>query len=504
MALKRIVSTALAAVMALSLMAGCTKNEGTQASSTGTQTTNETSAQKTPDAKPAIRYLHGYHNSVDLITKNGEDLNNNRISKAHNENTGINVQWEMLPKSDADTKIAMAFSSGDVPDLITLTKDNAFKYAAQGAIAPLDELISKYCPNYLSITPQDIQDAVKSNGESIAFAMLGEGALEVASSGTVVRRDIMDELGLKDPKTLDEYVALMKTVKEKKNMIPIESSDVLLQPVMGAFGVAGRTVVKNGKLEFSYIQPEFKEYLAFVKGMYDQGLIDREFALVKDNSQKLLEGRAFAMMSDWIGIAINKTKLADKFPQAKLDHIPYPEGKNGMKGSIQTTLYGILTCIPAKAKNKEAAAQFVNYMGSEKAGLVQDYGIEGVDYKVENGKIVQTLEEQTNVTWKICYQTIVRADSFPRRLKLKGFDPEYNRQAEFSKGAIITEPTLVAPPIEKYDGKYADLKKHVDEYTTKVAMGAASLDDFDRYVQEFNAKGGKEAIDAMNEWYTKK
>ena len=227
MALKRIVSTALAAVMALSLMAGCTKNEGTQASSTGTQTTNETSAQKTPDAKPAIRYLHGYHNSVDLITKNGEDLNNTRISKAHNENTGINVQWEMLPKSDADTKIAMAFSSGDVPDLITLTKDNAFKYAAQGAIAPLDELISKYCPNYLSITPQDIQDAVKSNGESIAFAMLGEGALEVASSGTVVRRDIMDELGLKDPKTLDEYVALMKTVKEKKNMIPIESSDVL-------------------------------------------------------------------------------------------------------------------------------------------------------------------------------------------------------------------------------------------------------------------------------------
>jgi len=504
MLLRKVAAIALSAALVFGSIAGCTKTGDTKAPAAGTKTSGGVTT-KTSEAKPVtIKYLHSYHASVDTMTKAGEDLNKNRIAVAHNENSGITVQWEMLPKTDADTKIAMIFAGGDVPDLISLSRDNAFKYAAQGAIMPLDQLIAEYCPEYLNITPKDVQEAVKSDGKTIAFAMRGEGASEVTNYGTIVRRDIMNELGLKDPTTLDEYVTLMKTIKEKKNIIPITCSNVLLQPVMGAFGVAGRTVEKAGKLEFAMIQPEFKEYLAFVKDMYDQGLIDKEFAVVKDDAQKLLEGRAFAIVNNWVGIALNKTNLAQKFPEAKLDFIPYPEGRNGMKGSMQNPIFSALTCVPTKSKQKEAAARFVNYMGSEKAGIVQDHGIEGIDYKVENGKTVQTLQEQTNVTWKICYQTIVREESFPRRLKLKGFDGEYNRQAEVCKGCILVEPTLASPPIDKYDTKLADLNKHVDEYATKVVMGSASLNDFDRYVQEFNTKGGKEAIDAINEWYTKK
>ena len=497
MLLKRVASLILSGALVVGIMAGCTKIEGNNATTAATQASVGTTAKPSQTEPVTIRYLCSYRPVIDVMTKNGEDLNNNRIAKAHNENSGITVQWEMLPKTDADTKIAMIFAGGDVPDLISLFRDNAFKYAAQGALMPLDDLIKNYGQDYLDITPKDVLDAVKYNGKSIAYAMRGEGATEVTNYGVIVRRDIMDELGLQDPKTIDEFLTLMKTVKDKKNMIPIECSNVLLQPIMGAFGVAGRTVVKDGKLEFAMIQPEFKEYLAFIKNMYDNGL-------VKDQTQKYVEGRAFSFMSSWVDIALNKAKITEKFPQAKMDFIPYPEGKNGMKGSMQNTIYSLLTSIPAKAKQPEAAARFVNYMGTEKAGIIQDHGIESIDYKVENGNIVQTLEQQQNVTWKICYQTIVREDSFPKRLKLKGFDWEYGRQTEMCKGCILPEATLVSPPIEEFDTKWADLNKHVEEYSTKVVMGAASLDDFDKYVQEFNAKGGKEAIDAINEWYTKK
>jgi len=38
----------------------------------------------------------------------------------------------------------------------------------------------------------------------------------------------------------------------------------------------------------------------------------------------------------------------------------------------------------------------------------------------------------------------------------------------------------------------------------KFVMGKRPLDEFDKYVQEFNAKGGTNAINAMNEWFASK
>jgi len=38
----------------------------------------------------------------------------------------------------------------------------------------------------------------------------------------------------------------------------------------------------------------------------------------------------------------------------------------------------------------------------------------------------------------------------------------------------------------------------------KFIMGKRDLSEFDKYVQEFDAKGGKTATEALNEWFKKK
>jgi putative aldouronate transport system substrate-binding protein len=492
MKMKKMLTVLLSAVMLLTVATGCQKKQVT------TQSESTTPA--------AIKIVVIYRPQMDDMAKQSIDLNNNKISQAHEKNSGIKVTWESLPKTDADTKIAMIFASGDVPDLIQMDRNSTFKYAVQGAIMPLDSLISKYGSDYTKsmANVKETLETCKYNGKAIAFVTRAEDYPKLANQGLIVRRDIMDELGLKDPTTLDEFVTLLKTVKEKKNMIPFECSSatgIVLPALEGAFGVSTTTVVKNGQLQYSATASGFKDYLTFMKGLYDQGLLDKEFSVIQDIKQKVVAGQAFCFPGVWVDISLNKTQIAQKVSGAKLDFIPYPEGTGSLKGAAQQNPFGEMSSIPAKAKNSATAAKYINYMCSDKANMIQDYGIENDDYKMDNGKSSQTLAQQLKVGWKIIYMLVQGPDSFMNRLKLKGYDPEWNRAAEVSKNCINKETTAVMPPSDTVDKATTTINDLTKQFATKVVMGVQPISSFDDYVKQFNAAGGKDAIDAMNTWY---
>ena len=80
--------------------------------------------------------------------------------------------------------------------------------------------------------------------------------------------------------------------------------------------------------------------------------------------------------------------------------------------------------------------------------------------------------------------------------------PYFSQIEEFDP--TTNEATHLAPPIPAFDDNLTLLEEVVYENAVKFIMGARSLDEFDQYVKEFNNKGGKKAIDVMNEWYTNK
>jgi putative aldouronate transport system substrate-binding protein len=87
------------------------------------------------------------------------------------------------------------------------------------------------------------------------------------------------------------------------------------------------------------------------------------------------------------------------------------------------------------------------------------------------------------------------------RLKAKSLLPYYEPQLKFKKSR---EETNFAPSSEAYDTKFTELRNYVEENSMKFIMGKRDLSEFDKFTQEFDAKGGKTAIDALNEWFTKK
>lgn len=487
----------LTATLVVLVLAACSSNNASNGK-------KDESSAKSATAKKNVNILMTFNAAVENF-KDGMDVNKNPIINFHKEQSGIDVQTEVLPKDNVIQKISMVLSSGDVPDLITIQtgKSDMFRLAKQGAFMPLDDLIEK-APNYLKLVSEEELEAAKVDGVLYALPYPQTAPYNRA---VIIRQDILDELGLQEPVTLDEYVDVFRTIKEKKGIIPLTAAasasgelDYSLTPFAGAFGVASTTVVKDGKLEFSCVQPEYKEYLTFLKTLYDEGLLDKEFSVLKTSNiqEKLISGQAAAGVSDWAAAKTIAETLTAKDANAKTVFLDLPVGPDGQSGMIQDVPIVRYSVIPKGAKNPEAMLEYLNYMSSEEALKVQDYGLEGENYTVENGKIVQSLEQNTAVNWRVLYQLMDTPEHFMARLSGKGFTPYYE---PLTTQKLIREETEYAPPVDEYDKIISSLKAFKDEIVTKFILGSRDLSEFDQFVEEFNARGGRAAIDAMNEEY---
>ncbi|NOU69416.1 extracellular solute-binding protein [Paenibacillus sp. LMG 31461] len=498
-------SKAIVSVVALSVLAvGC--SSGDKGTSETTSPTASTAAASAAPKNKNVKIVAGYNVAAETY-KTGMDLNNNPIIALHREKSGYNATIELLPKDDPKQKISLILASGDVPDLLPIgSKEDFFKLAGQGAFLPLDDLLAKV-PNYAKLLSKEELDVGRVNGKLYAFPYPNTTPI---SRGLLIRTDLLKELNLKVPTTMDEYYQAFKTIKEKKGITPFtfagagpEDFDTTAGSIAGSFGVSTRTVVKNGKLEFSYTQPEYKEYLTFMKKLYDEGLIDKEFAVTKPANlkEKIIAGTAAAADITWWDAKTIADSLKTKAPTAVTEYTTLPVGAKGKSGIIQEVVTARYMTIPKGAKNPEGIAEYLNYMSSPEAMKVQDYGIEGTDYKVENGKPTQTIEQSTAVGWRILYQLMDTKDNSQNRLVAKGFIPYYN---PVLKNVQVKEETYYAPSIDDYDKKLTELITFKNQNVVKFIMGARSLNEFDAFVSEFNSRGGKAAIDAMNAWYTTK
>jgi spermidine/putrescine-binding protein len=216
--------------------------------------------------------------------------------------------------------------------------------------------------------------------------------------------------------------------------------------------------------------------------------------------------KAFSTINGWAFACVNIRDIGTKITGAEMEFLPQPSGSDGQKALLFNGWpVQRLWVVPMAAKNKDAAAKFMNYMATAESKAVQDYGIEGEDYtKGADGAVTQTKDQQMNVTWKICYEVMATPDSFKVRLKAKGYDWAYNQALDAQKDAEITTDLLkVLPPDDSFLKlqQQLALKTTIDEETAKFISGARALTEFDNFVKELKDKGLDQQTEALNTWY---
>src|SRR5690606_3699865 len=140
----------------------------------------------------------------------------------------------------------------------------------------------------------------------------------------------------------------LKTIREKKpELIPMVGGAAdgngdafgYIESFSGAYGLGAKYVVKGDKVVHTYTQAAVKEYLSYMRNLYSEGILDREFPVNKNPNiqEKMVSGQAVMTTIGWADAKGITEAFLEKNPNAKLELIHPPVGVDGQFGYQQNT-----------------------------------------------------------------------------------------------------------------------------------------------------------------------
>ena len=184
-------------------------------------------------------------------------------------------------------------------------------------------------------------------------------------------------------------------------------------------------------------------------------------------------------------------------------------GPDGVMRALPTTGYSGFLAIPkAKVKTEEQLDQvlsILNEMNSPEASMIINAGIEGVNYKIEDGLLVgvEASEDLTTASKSIAQLGMnVQGTSGPEtkqpsEIEQERWDKRQELEASDYENAVF-DPT--APYVsDTYVAKGAQIDLIVGDARLKYLAGQISKDDLKKEIARWHAEGGDDIIAELNE-----
>ncbi|RED60354.1 ABC transporter substrate-binding protein [Cohnella lupini] len=404
------------------LIAGCSGNNNS----------NATSPEASKPAASASGSESASASSEDLtpitFTLFAEDPNPNwnnmqdEVSKEITKKTGVTLDAEFAV-GDPAQKVALIAASGEYPDIIS-AKGDIGKLVDAGAVLDLTELIEKYAPNIKRVLGDNLARAKYTNEDQSIYALPTWAAVDeqrfVAGGGFELQHRVVKEAGYPEIRTVQDYENVIKAYLEKhptdengnKNIgVSLNADDwhmyiSVTNPAVATTGGSddGEYFVNQETHEaiYHFRRPEEKEYFRWLNHMNDIGLLDRESFVQKYDQYKakVATGRVLGLIDqDWdYNDSQQALKTAGKLDQT-YGHYPVTMSKDIKESSFWPTGFmgGYGISISSKAKDPVRIIKFLDFLASDEGQILNNWGIEGKHYVMENGKRVVPKEVQDRI-----------------------------------------------------------------------------------------------------------
>jgi putative aldouronate transport system substrate-binding protein len=364
MEMKRLVFLVLLTVMCLAVI-----------SAAGSRDVGESEVQ----GRVGSGYFHKYEPGITLtgnrISSATVDFVNNAYVEWAEEELGITykLKWT-APDAETDRqKLTLAMASNDLPDIISIESGDLFaRMAKSGVLKPLNDLLDTYASPLTNERIEVYQEALNGNFFSL-FQVQGDiyampEASDVFSSNWYalwMRGDILAELGMEAPDTIEEYEAVLAAYSEA---YPGNVGMVFNQtPIMEAYGAFPKKWVKdgNGGLEYGSVQPEARSALEKLNSWYENGYLDKEYFIKDDskNREPMIAGNALSIYGNWWYVLWPFPDLWVNVPAA--DMVPLmplsgPDGDKAIMHDINNGYFGSGRAISASCEHPEALVFMLN------------------------------------------------------------------------------------------------------------------------------------------------
>ncbi|MEW9551743.1 extracellular solute-binding protein [Nonomuraea sp. NPDC050783] len=323
------------------------------------------------------------------------------------------ITW--VPNAEYNEKTNVVLASDKLPDVMVIQDNKAasFVKAAQaGAFWDLTDKLDTY-PN---LKPKSEQAWINSKTDGKNYGIYRVRPL--LRSAVVLRKDWLEKLDLKLPETTDDLYEIAKAFTEKDpdgngkkdtyGMIlpkwpgtgfaassPYNAIDVW-------FGTPNNYGMRDGKLVPEFDVPEFWEAQKYIKKFIDEGLVNADWATFDTGkwNDPFVQGKGGII----IDVNVRAGQLYDLFKEldpktydqkvAMVGNLKRPDGKKfslpftGFNGIVAISKQNVRT-----EQQLDAVLRTLDKLASKEGAVLVNNGIEGRNFKVEDGFAVKINEQ---------------------------------------------------------------------------------------------------------------
>jgi len=411
---RKLISVLLAATMMAAMFAGC----GSDAASTDAKE-NAAGADSTEAG--------GVKEFTAFFAVPGSEINDdNEIQQIIADKTGVKVKETWLTGQTAEEAVGMMITGGELPDFICGGSGQSQLYDADVLVA-LDDYLDDY-PNIKNFFTQQQWDQLRQDDGHIYWIpqfsnIKGEEKVCTHNDEAFwIQTRVLKWADYPEIRTMDQYFDLIEryneanpTMEDGTENIPytilcddwryfcLENAPQFLDgyPNDGSCIVDPETLTV---IDYNTTDTAVK-YFQKLNEEYQKGIVDPEsFTQTYDEYiAKLSTGRVLGMIDQWWDFAYT---AGDAIKQAGLDaqgcdYIPLPitidesvKNQWHCSGGVLNVSDGL--AITTSCEDVEAALQFVDDLLSQDIHNLRFWGVEGVDYNVDdNGEFYRTEEQRT-------------------------------------------------------------------------------------------------------------
>ena len=411
---RKLISVLLAATMMAAMFAGC----GSDAASTDAKE-NAAGADSTEAG--------GVKEFTAFFAVPGSEINDdNEIQQIIADKTGVKVKETWLTGQTAEEAVGMMITGGELPDFICGGSGQSQLYDADVLVA-LDDYLDDY-PNIKNFFTQQQWDQLRQDDGHIYWIpqfsnIKGEEKVCTHNDEAFwIQARVLKWADYPEIRTMDQYFDLIEryneanpTMEDGTENIPytilcddwryfcLENAPQFLDgyPNDGSCIVDPETLTV---IDYNTTDTAVK-YFQKLNEEYQKGIVDPEsFTQTYDEYiAKLSTGRVLGMIDQWWDFAYS---AGDAIKSAGLDaqgcdYIPLPitidesvKNQWHCSGGVLNVSDGL--AITTSCEDVEAALQFVDDLLSQDIHNLRFWGVEGVDYNVDdNGEFYRTEEQRT-------------------------------------------------------------------------------------------------------------
>lgn len=463
-----------------------------------------------------------------------DDMYFKQMSKLFSNYEGkpYNVRFEMVSSTIYDKQLAIRFASGDIPDVMWTPRIDSSTHphaVEDGMFLELGPLIDKYGPHLKKDIPEAAWKDPRVNTNGKIFGIPKMSALPNVSV-LLYRKDWLDKLGMKEPRTLDDYLAFFEAVKKEDmngdgnpdDEVPFAMRKGLAfsEAFFGYFGAYPDSwQYRNGAFIPGLIVPEMKDAIRFYKMLYDKGYINGTtmFTMKENDWGDLIHRGKAAMWFHQVQDLANGAQedlFTDK--NAVVGVLPGPMNAQGKVNLVpERTGINNVFVISSKAAHPEDIIKFFDWVHSDDPAKDKffQFGIEGYNYTETNGVVNWDPNAKANKSdfASTFYQVMINPGGDTRmsppvidHLKYAAL---VNKGIDYTKMNFFKDESMYMPMPEALKTRpelgYRDGSLFMDMFA-KVLTGREPLDSaFDHFVTNWKRQGGELAIQQATEWYRK-